>query len=65
MASAKDKLRILENVIGRVGMGGDILSEYSKALSLYGQMEIENDLTPPMGMPSEPETPPPIGQNMI
>ena len=47
MASAKDRLRVLENVIGRVGIGGDVLAEYSKALSTMSGLDMINETTPP------------------
>ncbi len=46
MASAKDKLRVLENVIGRIGLGGDVLSEYSKALSAMSGLDTYAEMNP-------------------
>ena len=46
MASARDKLRVLENVIGRIGLGGDVLSEYSKALSAMSGLDSYAEMNP-------------------
>lgn len=62
--TSKDKLTILENVIGRVGLGGDVLSEYSKALSMYGQIETENLMSQNVTL-SPPVTPPPMTENIM
>ena len=72
MASAKDKLRVLENVIGRIGLGGDVLSEYSKALSAMSGLDTYAEMNPapipipqtPMVAPQEPMSTPPIENNL-
>jgi hypothetical protein len=57
MASAADRLRILENVIARVGFGGDVFSEYTKALSGLNGMNSYNELTPPQPIQPTEQTP--------
>jgi hypothetical protein len=59
MASAKDKLRVLENVIGRIGLGGDVLSEYSKALSAMSGLDTYAEMNPaPIPMPTQTQPAP-------
>lgn len=62
MANAKERLRVLENVMARVGLGGDVLSEYSKALStmsgLDSMAELNTPPLPPTAMGTEAQTPP-------
>lgn len=49
MANARERLTVLENVMARVGLGGDVLSEYSKALSTMSGLDSMAELnTPPM-----------------
>ncbi len=73
MASAKDKLRVLENVIGRIGLGGDVLGEYSKALSVMSGLDTYAEMNPapvpmptqiPSVAPQEPMATPPIENNL-
>ena len=75
----KDRLRIFENIIGRVGIDGDVLGEYGKAMSTLNGLQTMAEMTPPtMGniIPTNgqnggniPQTPPnqpqvpPMGQN--
>lgn len=73
MASTKDKLRILENVIGRIGLGGDVLSEYSKALLAMSGLDTYAEMNPaPVPMPTQtqnstptPQMTPEMGQSTI
>ena len=48
MATAKDRLTIFENVIARVGIDGDVLGEYSKALLNLNGMQSFAEMTPPV-----------------
>jgi len=47
MASAKDRLTIFENVIARVGLDGDVLGEYSKAMSALNGLQTFTEMNPP------------------
>jgi len=47
MGQAREKLRIFENVMARVGLGGDFLGEYFKALSTVNGLQTYNELNPP------------------
>jgi len=47
MASARDKVKVMENIMGRVGAGGDVLAEYCKALSTMSGLDMMNETTPP------------------
>ena len=47
MATGEDKLKILENVIGRVGLSGDVLGEFAKALSALNGIQAYNDMNEP------------------
>ena len=71
----KDRLRIFENIIGRVGIDGDVLGEYGKAMSTLNGLQTMTEMTPPpmppqgQNMTPTPTTPPnqpqvpPMGQN--
>jgi hypothetical protein len=66
MASAKERLAVLENVIARVGLDGDVLGEYSKAMSsLNGLQTYEemNPVMPPLSNQGEGVGTPPIADN--
>lgn len=78
MASAQDRLKVLENVIARVGLDGDVLGEYSKAMSGLNGLQTMAEMTPPpiaqtpligQNLTSEPQIPlnegvvPPMGGN--
>ena len=58
MANAKDRLKIFENVIARVGLDGDVLGEYSKAMSSLNGLETYTAMNPP-----QPPTVPPQATN--
>jgi len=47
MGQAREKLRIFENVMARVGLGGDFLGEYFKALSTVNGLQTYNEMNPP------------------
>lgn len=73
MADARSRLKVLENVIGRVGLGGDVLGEYSKALSAMNGLDTYAEMNPaPVPMPTQTPTvapqeqmaTPPIGNNL-
>jgi hypothetical protein len=70
---ASDKLAIFENVLARVGMEGDILREYHKAISSlngftsYQEMQPppmpQNTAVPSANMPVSPTISPAMGNN--
>jgi hypothetical protein len=47
MATAKERLRIFENVIARVGLDGDVLGEFAKALNSINGLQAYNDFNIP------------------
>jgi hypothetical protein len=47
MANAKERLKIFENVIARVGLDGDVLGEYAKAMSSLNGLQTYSELNPP------------------
>jgi hypothetical protein len=57
MASAKERLKIFENVIARVGLDGDVLGEYAKAMSSLNGLQTFNELNPPTAPLQPPQTP--------
>lgn len=57
MANAKERLTVFENIIARVGLDGDVIGEYAKALSAINGMQTMSEIAPPPIMP-------PQGQNM-
>lgn len=72
MGKAADKIRILENVIARVGLNGDFLGEYFKGLSAMNGLQTMAEITPPpmaSNMANSPQldqsgaTLPPTGDN--
>jgi hypothetical protein len=56
MASAKERLTIFENIVARVGMDGDLPSEYSKAMSTLNGFNTYQAMQPP----PVPQITPPI-----
>jgi hypothetical protein len=48
MATAKERLKIFENIIARVGVDGDVLGEYSKAMSSLNGLQTFQEMTPPI-----------------
>ena len=46
--NAKERLTIFENIVARVGIDGDVLGEYSKAMSGINGLQTYNELNPPM-----------------
>jgi len=48
MATAKERLAIFENILARVGVDGDVLGEYSKALSTLNGMQTFQEMQPPI-----------------
>jgi hypothetical protein len=55
MGQGRDRLRIFENVMARVGLSGDFIGEYFKALSSLNGLQTYNELNPPQ---------PPINPNL-
>lgn len=47
MANATERLKIFENIIARVGLDGDVLGEYSKAMSQLNGLQTFNEMNPP------------------
>ena len=68
--TAEERYKVALNIVARVGIDGDVLGEYSKALSSLNSFESMQAMTPPppMGtmennfhtMPQE--TPTPLGE---
>ena len=54
MANAKERLKIFENVISRIGVDGDVLGEYSKALSMLNGLQTHQEMSPPPMPPQAP-----------
>jgi len=59
MATGRDKLRIFENVVARVGFSGDVVGEFAKALSALNGIQAYNDAIEPTMSQL-----PPQGQNL-
>lgn len=55
MATAKERRDIFYNVLARVGMNGDVLGEYAKAMSGLNGMESLSNIAPPT-LPNDPST---------
>jgi len=55
MASAAERLKIIENVIARVGLNGDVLGEYSRAMSALNGLQTYNEMNPPIPQNLPPE----------
>ena len=55
MASAAERLKIIENVIARVGLNGDVLGEYSRAMSALNGLQTYNEMNPPTPQNLPPE----------
>ena len=64
MASARERRDIMYNIIGRVGLDGDVLGEYAKALRTINGMKTYNELNPPQApiVPPQPTNQPLSGQ---
>jgi len=54
---ANDKLAIFENVLARVGLDGDVLGEYHKAISSLNGFQSMQQIQP-IPMPQNPSVPP-------
>ena len=72
MATSRERLAIIENVIARVGLDGDVLGEYSRAMSALNNLQTFSEMNPPVPQNLPPEQPmgspqgellPPKGQN--
>lgn len=55
--SSKDRLTIFENVIARVGLDGDVLGEFAKAMSSLNGLQTYNELNPPQPPIQTPQAP--------
>lgn len=63
MATAKERLKIFENVISRIGVDGDVLGEYSKAMATLNGLQTYQEMNPPQPpMPPMGNTPQPQQQ---
>ena len=66
--TAEERYKVALNIVARVGIDGDVLGEYSKALSSLNSFESLQAMTPPMGamenmgQPMPQETPTPLGE---
>ena len=65
MASAKERLKVFENIIARVGLDGDVLGEYAKAVSTLNGFQSYTEMNPPVITPQQstvlPTNQPPEG----
>jgi len=65
MASAKERLKVFENILARVGADGDVLGEYAKAMSSINSLQTIQDMQPPtptaQNLPPEQSNTPPMG----
>ena len=57
MATAKERRDIFYNVIARVGLDGDVLGEYAKAMNTLSGMQSFNEMNPPIPPNLPPEQP--------
>jgi len=57
MASAAERLKIIENVIARVGLDGDVLGEYSRAMSALNGLQTFSEMNPPAPENLPPQQP--------
>jgi len=64
MANAGERLKIFENVVARVGLDGDVIGEYARAMSALNGLQTYNELNPPMA-PSQAPQAPMSGQPMM
>lgn len=53
MATSKERLTVFENIIARVGLDGDVLGEYAKAMSTLNGLQTQMEMNPPM--PPQPQ----------
>lgn len=54
MGQSREKLKVFENVMARVGLNGNFLEEYFKGLSTINGLQTMAEMTPP---PMPPTTP--------
>jgi hypothetical protein len=62
MATGKERLHVFENVMARVGLSGDFLGEYFKALSTLNGLQTYNEMNPPQPTMQDVGQPLPTGQ---
>ena len=55
MATSRERLAIIENVIARIGLDGDVLGEYSRAMSALNNLQTFNEMNPPIPQNLPPE----------
>lgn len=55
MANARERLKIFENILARVGADGDVLGEYAKAVSTLNGFQSYTEMNPPLP-PQQPST---------
>jgi len=55
MATAKERRDIFYNVIARVGLDGDVMGEYSKAMNALNNLKTYNEMNPPIPQNLPPE----------
>lgn len=55
MANARERLKIFENILARVGADGDVLGEYAKAVSTLNGFQSYTEMNPP-SPPTQPST---------
>ncbi len=60
MASAQDNYRIALNVLARVGIDGDLVGEYSKAMAMLHGLDSYNQMQPPPMPQQIPQEQPPV-----
>ena len=63
MASAKERLKVFENILARVGADGDILGEYARAMSSITSLQTIQDMQPPT--PTAQNLPPEQSGNTV
>lgn len=56
MATAQEQYRIAQNILARIGIDGDLISEHAKAMSTIHGMQTYQELNPPQAIPQEPQS---------
>jgi hypothetical protein len=57
MATAQERLKIWENIMGEVGVDGDVLGRFAKAMSTLNGLQTMTEMTQPSIGTSTPQTP--------
>jgi hypothetical protein len=55
MATAQDRLKILQNIVAKVGLDGDLVGEYSRAMSMLNGFNSYQAMQPPPMPPMTPQ----------